>query len=92
MLIRAEVVSVSGALQLIVAMHLDDKVYPKIVSIDHIVPRDYDGCFDYLLENLVGQEVVCFVNRIQKNNVYVCDVHWNKENIAELLIEEGLAD
>jgi hypothetical protein len=92
MLFHATVESVAGPLSLCVSVDLVDSVLAKIVMLDEVCVRDVECCVDWLRENLVGERIVCYVNRIAKSSIYLCDVEWKDEDLAKTMIDEGLVD
>lgn len=88
----ARVESVDSPTTLCVSMTIGEATYPRRVKIRNLVPRDPQECWDWLDDNLVGAEIYCLVDRIDRLGNYVCDVDVDGFDLAALMAEEGIAD
>lgn len=84
--------AVTGPSTVYVSIQLGDMTLVRHVKLRNLVPRDAQACRYWMEDNLVGQEVLLLIDRVDRAGHYTADMEIDGHDIAGMLIDEGLAD
>jgi len=62
------------------------------VSLYNVVARDPNACENWCSENLIGQDVICFVHEKNRLGRLTAEVEFEGGDVGELLVAQGMAD
>lgn len=88
----ARVETASGPTTLCVSVQVGESTCARTVKLLNLVPRDAQACWQWLADNVCGQEVFLIVDRVDRAGNYVADIEMDGYDVATLMIAEGIAD
>ena len=90
--VTGTIIRVIGPTSFFVSAYNEAGTFSYFVSLYNVVARDPDACENWCSENLIGQDVICFVHDKNGLGKLIAEVEFEGGDVGELLVKQGLAD